>query len=141
MTVFEAGPRPLGGLTRTVSHGSYLSDIGPHRFFSKSTAVTRLWHEILGEDFIRCLRKARIYYRGKFFDYPLRAGNVMRQIGFVDAVACFLSFLKAKVLPVDHPSNFGEWVSNAFNQRLYVIFFKAYTKKVWGIPATEVSAD
>ena len=70
MTVFEADPRHLGGLARTVSHGSYLSDIGPHRFFSKSTAVTRLWHEILGEDFIRCLCKTRIYYRGKFFDYP-----------------------------------------------------------------------
>lgn len=141
VTVLEADPRHLGGLARTVSHGGYLSDIGPHRFFSKSAAVTRLWHEILGADFIRCLRKTRIYYRGKFFDYPLRAGNVVRQIGSVEAVAYFLSFLKARVLPVDHPSNFEEWVSNAFGQRLYAIFFKAYTEKVWGIPATEVSAD
>lgn len=98
--------------------------------------MTRLWHEIPGEDFIRCLRKTHIYYRGKFFDYPLRVGNVVRQIGSVDAVACFLSFLKAKVLSVDHPSNFEEWISNAFGQRLYAIFFKEYAESAWPTKST-----
>ena len=141
VTVPEADPRYLGGLAWTVARRGYLCDTGPHRFFSKSAEVNRLWHEILGEDFIRCPRKTRIYYRGKFFDYPLRVGNVLHQLGFVEATACVLSYLKSTTFPIANPSNFKEWVNNHFGQRLYSIFFKSYTEKVWGMPCSEISAD
>ena len=141
MTVLEADPRYLGGLAQTVAHRGYLCDTGPHRFFSKSAEVNRLWHEILGEDFIRCPRKTRICYRGKFFDYPLRVGNVLHQLGFVEATACVLSYLKSTTFPIANPSNFKEEVNNHFSQRLYSIFFKSYTEEVWGMPCSEISAD
>lgn len=141
VTVLEADPRHLGGLARTVAHDGYLCDIGGHRFFSKSAEVTRLWYEILGEDFIGCSRKSRIYYRGKFFDYPLRAGNALHKLGFVEAAACFWSYLKAVTFPIVNPDNFEEWVTNRFGQRLFSIFFKSYTEKVWGMPCSEISAD
>ena len=93
VTVLEAHPEHLGGISRTVERNGFRCDIGGHRFFSKSAAVNRLWEEILGDDLIERRRKSRILYRGRFFDYPLKAGNALRSLGLAEAALCFLSFL------------------------------------------------
>ena len=103
VTVLEADPVHLGGLARTVAHGGYLCDVGGHRFYSKSAEVTRLWREILGDDLVLRRRKSRIYYRDRFFDYPLRAGNALRNLGPIEAVRCVASWLKASAFPVSNP--------------------------------------
>ena len=141
VTVLEADPEHLGGISRTVERNGFRCDIGGHRFFSKSAQVNRLWEEILGDDLIERRRKSRILYRGRFFDYPLKAGNALRSLGLAEAVLCFLSFLWAQALPAGDIKSFEDWVSRRFGRRLFRIFFKTYTEKVWGMDSREISAD
>lgn len=138
--VFEADTY-VGGLARTVEHCGYRFDIGGHRFFSKHPLINQLWKEILGADFLERPRLSRIYYRGHFFDYPLKALNALTGLGAVEALRIVLSYAKAKVFPHQEEQTFEQWVSNRFGDRLYSIFFKTYTEKVWGMACSEISAD
>jgi protoporphyrinogen oxidase len=140
VTVLE-GDDVLGGISRTAQYKGYRFDIGGHRFFTKIEPVERLWHEILGEDFISVPRLSRIYYDGKFFDYPLKAANALRGLGLWNAIAIVLSYLRWHFKPYPVEENFEQWVTNRFGSRLYRIFFKTYTEKVWGIPCTEIRAE
>jgi len=131
----------VGGLARTVNYKGYLFDIGGHRFFTKWNEVNRIWEEILGKKFLLRPRLSRIYYRNKFFSYPLDAKNALLGLGLVESVRIMASYLRAKVLPIRPEENFEQWVSNRFGRRLYEIFFKAYTEKVWGVPCTSIRAE
>ena len=131
----------VGGLSRTVRHGGFHFDIGGHRFFTKVKAVEDMWHEVLGQDFLRCQRLSRIYYRKKFFFYPLKPANALFNLGVWNAVWILLSYLKAQAFPGKPEETFEQWVSNRFGKRLYRIFFKTYTEKVWGIPCSEITAE
>ncbi|MCW5969343.1 MAG: NAD(P)/FAD-dependent oxidoreductase [Blastocatellales bacterium] len=139
-TLLEAD-RQVGGLSRTVDYRGYRFDIGGHRFFSKIPLINDLWREILGDEFLVRPRLSRIYYRGRFFDYPLRAANAVAGLGPMETLRIGLSYLSAQIKPHAEEQNFEQWVSNRFGERLYRIFFKTYTEKVWGIPCTEISAD
>lgn len=130
-----------GGLSRTVSYKGYHFDIGGHRFFTKVKAVEDLWREVLGEDFLRRNRLSRIYYDGKFFNYPLRPLNALMGLGLWNSIFILMSYVYAQIVPEKQENNFAQWVSNRFGKRLYHIFFKNYTEKVWGIPCTEISAE
>jgi len=140
-TVLEADD-VVGGLARTVQRDGWRFDIGGHRFFTKVPAVRQVWGEILGpDDFLLRPRLSRIHYRDKTFDYPLRAFNALKGLGLVEAARCFLSYGWARVRPPSDQSTFEGWVVARFGRRLYSIFFKTYTEKVWGIPATRIQAD
>jgi protoporphyrinogen oxidase len=141
VTVIERDPVHVGGISRTEQHNGFRFDIGGHRFFSKSAAVEALWSEILGPDLLERPRKSRIYYRGKLFSYPLKAFEALAKLGPIESAACVLSYVRARLAPVPAPRNFEEWVSNRFGRRLFRIFFKTYTEKVWGMKCTEISAD
>ncbi|MCK6446124.1 MAG: NAD(P)/FAD-dependent oxidoreductase [Planctomycetes bacterium] len=140
VTVLE-GTTMLGGISQTAQYKGYRFDIGGHRFFTKVQPVEELWHEILDKEFIQTPRMSRIHYRGKYFDYPLKAGNALSGLGIFEAVRIVLSYTKAKLWPNPIEENFEQWVSNRFGSRLYNIFFKTYTEKVWGIPCTEIRAE
>ncbi|RMF57900.1 MAG: NAD(P)/FAD-dependent oxidoreductase [Calditrichaeota bacterium] len=131
----------VGGISRTVNYKGYRFDIGGHRFFTKVPYVRQLWEEILGEDFLVRPRLSRIHYRGHFFDYPLKALNALIGLGPVESTLVILSYAKTKIMPTREETNFEQWVANRFGYRLYNIFFKNYTEKVWGIPCNEISAD
>jgi len=139
--VLEADPEYVGGISRIVNHNGFLFDIGGHRFFSKSKEIVDLWNEILPDDFIERPRLSRIYYRGKFFSYPLKAFEAFRKLGPVESLACVLSYAKARLSPIKDPKTFHEWVRNQFGERLFSVFFKTYTEKVWGMSCDEISAD
>ena len=139
--VLERDERYVGGIARTVEHRGFRFDIGGHRFFSKNQEIEDLWTELMGDEMLECARLSRIYYRGKYFDYPLRAANALRNLGFVESALCLASYLRARLRPVREPRSFEDWVSNQFGHRLFRIFFKSYTEKVWGISTTELSAD
>ncbi|MEY2880457.1 MAG: hypothetical protein RLZZ15_2837 [Verrucomicrobiota bacterium] len=141
VTVLERDPDYVGGIARTVRHAGYRFDIGGHRFFSKSDEVTRWWRARLSDDFIEVRRQSRILYRGKFFDYPLRPANALGNLGVFTSLACVASYLWARVVPRRPEKSFEDWVSNRFGRRLFSIFFKTYTEKVWGISTSELSAD
>jgi protoporphyrinogen oxidase len=140
-TVIEADPRYVGGISRTASHGKFLFDIGGHRFFSKSKEVVDLWNEILPDDFITRPRLSRIYYNGKHFSYPLKAFEALNNLGYVESTLCVLSYLQKQAFPTENPESFHDWVANQFGERLFSIFFKTYTEKVWGMSCDEISAD
>ena len=131
----------VGGISRTDEYKGYRFDIGGHRFFTKVELVQKLWVEILDEDFLVRPRLSRIYYDGKFFDYPLKPMNALLGLGPIEAVRIGLSYLWAQAFPHKEERNFKQWVSNRFGSRLFEIFFETYTEKVWGMPCTEINAD
>jgi protoporphyrinogen oxidase len=141
ITVLEKDPTYVGGLARTVEHNGYRFDIGGHRFFSKNQEVEDLWTEILGTEMLTRDRLSRIYYRGRFFAYPLKAINALWNLGPIETIRCLASYARARFRPVPNPRSFEDWTRNQFGWRLYSIFFKTYTEKVWGISTTELSAD
>lgn len=140
-TVIEADPQYVGGISRTVNYNGFLFDIGGHRFFSKSKEVVDLWHELLPDDFIERPRLSRIYYDGKHYSYPLKAFEALSNLGVIESTMCVLSYAYKRAFPNANPENFRDWVSNQFGDRLFSIFFKTYTEKVWGMPCEEISAD
>ena len=141
VTVFEKDPTYVGGISRTESYKGFHFDIVGHRFFSKSQEVEDFWTEILGDEMLERPRSSRIYYNNNFFSYPLVAMEALLKLGIFQSILCVLSYLQAKVFPIKNPKNFEEWVTNQFGKRLFNIFFKTYTEKVWGIPCNEISAD
>jgi protoporphyrinogen oxidase len=140
-TVLEADS-VVGGISRTVVRDGWRFDLGGHRFFTKVRPVEDLWHEILSDDeFLLRPRKSRLYYNGKFFDYPLKPLKAMWDLGLVEAVRCGFSFLWVKVRPPADQTNLEGYIAANYGWRLYGHFFKTYTEKVWGVPVSTLSAD
>ena len=131
----------VGGLAKTVEHDGYRFDLGGHRFFTKSEEVNALWHEVMREEFLLRPRMSRIYWNGKFLDYPLRGPDVIRKLGPVELTRALLSYLAAAARPKGQEETFEDWVSNRFGRRLFELFFKSYTEKVWGVPTSEIRAE
>jgi protoporphyrinogen oxidase len=140
VTVLEAD-QTVGGISRTAQYRGYRFDIGGHRFFTKIKPVEDLWYEILEKEFISVPRLSRIHYNGKYFDYPLKAKNALSGLGLWEAFRIVASYLKWHWRPSPVEENLEQWVTNRFGKRLYQIFFKTYTEKVWGIPCTEIRAE
>ncbi|MGD9973727.1 MAG: FAD-dependent oxidoreductase [Desulfatirhabdiaceae bacterium] len=138
--VFEAENR-VGGLARTLDLWGQKVDIGPHRFFSNDTRVNKLWLEVAGGDYRMIDRLTRIYYQKKFFHYPLKPFDALGNLGIFTATLCMLSYLREKVCPSPLDGSFEAWVKNRFGARLYSIFFKTYTEKLWGISCSDLDAD
>lgn len=140
-TVLEADD-VVGGISRTVVADGYRFDIGGHRFFTKVAEVEALWHEILpDEEFMQRPRKSRIYYQGKFYDYPINVVNALKNLGPVEAVRCGLSFLWVRVRPPKDLTTLEGYIVSNYGRRLYEHFFETYSTKVWGVPPSEMSAD
>ncbi len=140
-TVLEADT-VVGGISQTAERDGWRFDIGGHRFFTKVQAVEDVWFEILGpDDFLRRPRQSRIYYRGKFYDYPIVPFNALRNLGPVEAVRCMASYVWVRLHPPADRSTLEGFVASRFGWRLYRHFFKTQSEKVWGVPCTEIQAD
>jgi protoporphyrinogen oxidase len=141
VVVLEAEDQ-VGGLAKTVvDPDGYRFDLGGHRFFTKNKEVNDLWLEIMGDEFLMRPRMSRIFWRGRYLDYPLKGTDVIKKLGPVELFLCGMSYLWAAVKPKGPEENFEQWVSNRFGKRLYNHFFKSYTEKVWGVPTTELRAE
>ena len=139
--VLEADSHYVGGLARTVEYHGFRFDIGGHRFFSKNREIEQLWTELAGDRMRECDRLSRVYYAGRFFKYPLEPVDALRNLGAVEAIRSLISYLQVQRRSPIHIRSFEDWVVSAFGRRLYEIFFKTYTEKVWGIPCNQISAD
>ncbi len=139
-TVVEKGDK-VGGLARTESYKGFHFDMGGHRFFTKAPEVKRMWHEVLGTDFLRRPRLSRIYYKNKFFNYPLKPLNALMGLGVIESIRIVLSYIYWQIFPCKPEDTFEQWVTNRFGRRLFQVFFKSYTEKVWGIPCSELKAE
>jgi len=131
----------VGGLARTENYHGYRFDLGGHRFFTKSLEVQRMWRELLGKDFLRRPRLSRIYYKKKFFFYPLKPLNALKGLGVRESFLIVTSYLWRQIFPYRREDTFEQWVTNRFGRRLFRTFFKAYTEKVWGISCSELKAE
>ncbi len=131
----------VGGLARSLEHQGYLFDIGGHRFFTKVPIIEQMWRDVLGEDLLTRARLSRVYFRSKFFQYPLDARNALAGLGPLEALRCFASFVSAHCFPRRPERSFEDWVSNRFGRRLFDMFFRTYTEKVWGIPCDQIGAE
>lgn len=131
----------VGGLAKSIRYQGFILDYGPHRFFTKIPAVLELWNRVLGSEQVTVRRLTRIYYREQYFQYPIQAWEVLRKVGWWESLRIVLSYLWAQLIPRPAPQNFADWVKGKFGSRLFQMFFKGYTEKLWGIPCTEISAD
>jgi protoporphyrinogen oxidase len=143
--VFEAG-ESVGGMAKTINLWNQKVDLGPHRFFSSDPRVNKVWLELVGSDYEMVNRLTRVYYKNKFFYYPLKPLNALSQLGALEAANCMLSFAKETLLPKNNSSvsgdeSFETWVVKKFGRRLFEIFFKTYSEKLWGISCDELDAD
>jgi len=138
--VFEAGST-IGGMARTIDLWGQKVDLGPHRFFSANARVNRLWLDIVGSEYRMIERQTRIFYDGRFIDYPLRLANSLAKLGSIEAARCLLSYLRQQFRRDGLAASFEEWVRGRFGQRLYEIFFRSYSEKLWGIPCAHLDAD
>ena len=147
--LIKSGTRPLileksdkiGGIARTEMYNGYCFDIGGHRFFTKNEQISQIWQEMLGDDFLKVPRVSRIYYRSRFFNYPLQAFDALSKLGILESSLIFLSYIKAQLFLFSEEKTFEQWVSKRFGKRLYKTFFKTYTEKIWGIPCHKIQAD
>lgn len=133
--------KQVGGISKTVEKDGYRFDQGGHRFFTKIDEVERLWKEVLEEEFLLRPRLSRIFYRGKFFDYPIKPFNALSRLGFIEAVKIMGSYVKVKIKPISPEESFEDWVTNRFGYRLFKHFFKSYTEKVWGMSTKQLKAE
>jgi protoporphyrinogen oxidase len=141
VVVLEAEDQ-VGGIAKTVVDAEgYRFDLGGHRFFTKVQEVDDLWHEVMGEEFLKRPRQSRIYWNGKFLEYPLEGMDVIKKLGPVELIRSGLSYLRALTKRKGNEDSLEEWVSNRFGWRLYTLFFKTYTEKVWGVPCSELRAE
>lgn len=139
--VLEQDPKMVGGISRTAEYRGYRFDLGGHRFFSKNAEIESFWDEILPADMLTRPRKSRIFYQGKFFDYPLRPVNAFFNLGVTQSIAAVVSYAKSRLFPKPQERTFEDWVINRFGRKLYLAFFKTYTEKVWGLDCRTISAD
>ena len=140
VTILEADDQ-VGGIARTVVRDGYRFDLGGHRFYTKSAEVEAIWHDLLGPELLVRPRRSRIRWRGRFIDYPLRAGDVVRKIGPLELARSGSSYAAARLRPTKNAETFEQWVSARFGRRLYELFFRSYTEKVWGVPTSEIRAE
>ncbi|MBF8280414.1 MAG: protoporphyrinogen oxidase [Candidatus Magasanikbacteria bacterium] len=131
----------VGGIARTAQYKGYRFDIGGHRFFTKVERVKQMWQEILDEDFLKRPRLSHIYYKKKFFQYPIKPMDVLRKLGFWESALAGVSYSRAKIFPRRQEESFEDYIVNHFGLRLYNTFFKSYTEKVWGLPCTQIKAE
>jgi len=131
----------VGGIARTVQYKNYYFDIGGHRFFTKVKSVEKIWKEVLGKELLRRHRLSRIYFKKKFFYYPIRPLNALLGLGIWNSILISFSYLTSRLFPSKKEETFEQWVSNRFGKHLYHLFFKTYTEKVWGISCHEISPE
>src|SRR2546428_2554701 len=133
--------KQVGGIARTVNYKGYRFDIGGHRFFTKWDEVNQIWNEVLGDKFLERPRLSRIYYKKKFFLYPLVAKNALFGLGLFESLRILGSYVKSRLKPTPKEDNLEQWVCNRFGRILYAFFFKTYTTKVWGAHCTTIHAE
>jgi len=138
--IYELSPQ-VGGLSKSIDLWDQRVDLGPHRFFSHDTQINEVWLEVVGRDYDIVNRQTRIYYKKRFFDYPIRALNALKGLGIFEAARCMISYLFERLSPTKDTSTFEAWVTSRFGKRLFTIFFKTYSEKLWGISCTDLDSD
>lgn len=133
-----------GGMAHSYQLGEFTVDHGPHRFHSRDKELLAHVHEVMDNDLVVRDRISRIYLKGRFFYYPLQAGDVIKNLPPHILIKAFLDYfwirIKNRISPIPD-TNFQNWVTKRFGKTLYDIFFGMYTEKAWHMPCSQISAD
>ena len=113
VTLFEASGS-VGGMAKSFDLWGQIVDLGPHRFFSSDPRVNEFWLESVNYEYVMVNRLTRIYYKNRFFSYPIQAVNALFGLGILEAFRCVLSYVKVRVKPNQDESKFDAWVINRF---------------------------
>ena len=138
--IYEASPF-LGGMARSFDLWGQRVDMGPHRFFSREKHINEFFTTLVKEDYTILNRLTRIYYRNRFFHYPIKLFNVLRNLPPTTIFMILWEYLRVQIFPYKDPKTFEDWVSNRFGRKLFEIFFKHYSEKLWGISTSRIDAD
>ncbi len=141
VTIFDKN-KQVGGLARTITRKGARFDVGPHRFYTHNAEVLQFWKQILGKEFRRIPRLTRILYGDTLFLYPIQLKDVVSKLKFTELIESVISYIYAKIfLTRQSAETFEDWITKNFGRKLYEIFFKTYTEKVWGIPCSQIGAE
>jgi protoporphyrinogen oxidase len=121
-------------------------DFGPHRFHTVDPQLIAHVKQILAGNHRQAKRLSRIVLFNRFFDYPLQAGNVLRNLPPRVLLKSFLDYFWVRFTErtgISHHSdeNFEGWVVKRFGRTLYELFFGRYTGKAWKMAPEEISGD
>jgi protoporphyrinogen oxidase len=138
----------VGGLARTIHrdtpHGEFKFDIGGHRWFTKNDELNDLFKEVVAEELLWVNRISRIYFDGRYVDYPLKISNALKAMGPVTSAKAMADYgltrVKHKIKPQEIVSMEDAYVDQ-FGPTLYEMFFQRYSEKVWGLPCDQLSGD
>jgi len=135
----------VGGLARTVEHGPYRFDQGGHRFHSDDPRILDWVDTLMGDRVLHVPRKSRIAIRGTWVSYPLVLTDALTAFGLFEATRMGASYMRSKITRRNGTSGnraetFEDWVTARFGKRLFDIYFRPYTEKVWGLPCNEISS-
>jgi protoporphyrinogen oxidase len=143
VTVIESSST-VGGLSRTITYRGFKFDLGGHRFITKNKEIDNFVKGILKGNYLTVLRKSKIYLNNKFFDYPLKPANALFGLGPAKTFRAVFDYGKEKIKNLFiTPRNISleDWVINNFGRTLFVIYFKEYSEKVWGIECKNISEE
>ncbi|MCU1384688.1 MAG: Protoporphyrinogen oxidase [Acidobacteria bacterium] len=138
----------VGGLARTIRRttavGEFKFDIGGHRWFTKNDELNDLFREVVADELLWVDRVSRIYFDGRYVDYPLKISNALTAIGPVTAARAMADYLRTRVQHQLRPqpiASMEDAYIDQFGPTLYQLFFQRYSEKVWGLPCSEMSGD
>ena len=130
----------VGGLARTVEHGPYRFDQGGHRFHSDDPRILAWVDGLMGDRVLHVTRKSRIAIRGRWVSYPLVLSDALMAFGLFEATRMGASYVKSRIGRRNGAETFEDWVTGRFGRRLFDVYFRPYTEKVWGIRCDEISS-
>lgn len=133
-----------GGASRTIAFDGFRYDLGGHRFYTKMPHIQKFVEDLVGKDLVTVDRVSRIYLNHRFINYPLAAFDVLRALGPIKSSQITLDYAFTKVKECLSPSpdeTFEQWATKRFGRKLYDIYFKVYSEKLWGVPCGELSSD
>jgi protoporphyrinogen oxidase len=138
----------VGGLARTIrkqtEYGEFKFDIGGHRWFTKNEELNELFREVIGEELLWVNRISRIYFDGRYVDYPLKISNALKAIGPFTSAKAMADYAKTRIEQRVRPRtvvSMEDAYIDQFGPALYELFFKRYSEKVWGLPCDQMSGD
>jgi len=141
--VLERAPW-VGGLSLTWERDGFRFDLGGHRWFTKKEWLDQWFRRLMEGELVDVQRTSRIYFDGRYFDYPVSISNVLRTAGLgtsLHAVASYGWQLAKEQLRREPIENIEQAYVAQFGPKLYEMFFRRYTEKVWGRDCALLSAD
>jgi protoporphyrinogen oxidase len=126
----------VGGLARSFKWHGFDCDLAPHRLFTNDEELLNELLALVPMEKMR--RQSRIFLQGRWIQDPVNAVEMVLKFLPFRSLEILWTYTFRKKYPED---NFESMVLGRFGSGLNKLFFKPYSEKLFGIPATEISAS